>query len=84
MVIAVLVVVAVLMLVMDLLSENNVMVDRRIVLVDFFSGRGTCCQWRLCWLRFCWYWAKAGLRPARPRLDRRARIQFCGVLNQKM
>ena len=55
MVVAVLVVVAVLMLVMDLLSENNVMVDRRIVLVDFFSGRGTCCQWQLCWLRFCWY-----------------------------
>ena len=42
--IAVLVVVAVLMLVMDLLSENNVMVVRRMVLVDFFSGRGTCCQ----------------------------------------
>ena len=25
---------------------------------------------------------KAGLRPARPRLDRRARIQFCGILNR--
>ena len=27
--------------------------------------------------------AKAGLWPARPRLDRWARIQFCGVLNQQ-
>ena len=27
--------------------------------------------------------AKAGLRPARPRLDRRARVQFYGVLNVK-
>ena len=27
--------------------------------------------------------AKAGLRPARPRMDHRARIQFCGVLNQQ-
>ena len=26
-------------------------------------------------------YAKAGLRPARPRLDRQARIQFWGVLN---
>ena len=30
---------------------------------------------------FCWNWAKAGLRPAKPRLDRRARIQFWGFFN---
>ena len=28
-------------------------------------------------------YAKAGLRPAWPRLDHWARIQFCGVLNQQ-
>ena len=37
--------------------ETKIMAFRRMVLVDFFSGRGTCCQWWKCWMIFCWSWS---------------------------
>ena len=60
--------------------------DRSIFLaleMTFFKGTYLRVFFMTFFRDFFYKLAKAGLRPARPRLDCWARIQFCGVFNQK-